>query len=158
ATLGTRLLLVGHRDVDPQAARRLAEAVYASEFSKVIQPPVDPKLLDAPPEFPWHEGTVQYHQRNQPLLSGPLMDFVHKGVAILVAAVSGLFVLWQWGKQRGAFMRDEGFNKYIRQLSQIERQVVQAETSDDVNYRQLMALREQLFQLKSEALDRFSEG
>jgi hypothetical protein len=86
------------------------------------------------------------------------MDVAHKGLAILAAAASGLFVLWQWGKQRGQFTRDEGFNKYIRELCRIEQQVVQAERDENVNYRQLTALREQLHQLKREALDRFTEG
>src|SRR5262249_56161106 len=69
-TFGTRLLLVAHKDVPPRAAYRLVEATYAAEFGKIVRPPLDPKLMDLPPEFPWHDGSVLYQDRNSPLLSG----------------------------------------------------------------------------------------
>jgi hypothetical protein len=157
-TLGSRLLLVANRDVDFQAARRLTETIYASQFAKMNQPPLDTKLLEMPSEYPWHDGTRLYRARNQPLLSGPMVDLMHKGFAILAAAASGLFVLWQWSKQRGAFARDQGFNKYINQLTRIEDQVARAEHGPGLDHEQLLALREELHKLKAEALNRFTEG
>jgi TRAP-type uncharacterized transport system substrate-binding protein len=157
-TLGTRLLVVAHKDVDAQAMRKLVEATFETEFAKVVHPALNARLMDAPPEFPWHAGAELYQARSAPLLSGPLVDWAQKGFAILAAAASGLFVLWQWSKQYGQFLRDKGFRKYISQVARIEAQAVQAERSPAVDARQLRDLREQLWQLKSEALERFTEG
>jgi TRAP-type uncharacterized transport system substrate-binding protein len=156
-TLGTRLLLVAHKDVPPRAAYQLVEAVYASEFGQVVHPPLDAKLLELPPEFPWHAGTVLYQQRNTPLLSGAVMDSAHKGFAIFAAAASGLFVLWQWAKLRGRVTRDGGFKGYITQVARIEERALEAERGAPLAVPELLALRDQLHRLKAEALGEFAE-
>src|SRR5262249_6368418 len=69
-TLGTRLLIVAHKDVPSRAIFQLVEATYGSDFGQIEHPPLDPKLLELPPEFPWHEGSQLYQERNSPLLSG----------------------------------------------------------------------------------------
>src|SRR5262249_40297574 len=124
-TVGTRLLLVAHKDVDAQAVRRLVEATLASKVAKTDRPPIDAKVLELPPESPWHDGTKLYRQRNQPVVSGALADSAHKGLAIFAAAASGLFVLWQWSKQRGQFLHDQGFHHYLHQVTRIEEQAEQ---------------------------------
>lgn len=158
SVLGTRLLLVAHKDVDPQAVRRLVDAVYTTEFASASRPPLDAKLLDLPPEFPWHEGTRVYQERNTPVVSGVLMDSAHKGFAIFAAAASGLFVLWQWLKQRNRFLRDRGFNKYISAVNRIEETAARLERHPGDNPEQLLALRAELDRLKTEALDAFTDG
>jgi hypothetical protein len=158
ATLGTRLLIVAHKDVDLHVIRRLVEATLASHVAKTGNPPIDARILDIPPEFPWHDGTKLYRQRNEPLVSGTVMDSAHKAFAILAAAASGLFVLWQWSRLRGQFMRDKGFNKYISQVNRIEEQAIQIERSNGVGQEQLVDLRDQIYRLKTEALDRFTDG
>jgi hypothetical protein len=57
STLGNRLLLVSHKSVDRQAALRLVQAVYVSEFTRIVRPPLDTKLMERRPEFLWHAGT-----------------------------------------------------------------------------------------------------
>jgi hypothetical protein len=134
------------------------EATYAAEFGRVVRPPLDAKLMELPPEFPWHAGSQLFLERNMPVVSGAIMDATHKGMAILAAAVSGLFVLWQWSKQHGQFLRDKGFNDYIRRVGQIEEQAVGTDTSQAAALPQLAALRQELGRLKTEALDRFTRG
>jgi TRAP-type uncharacterized transport system substrate-binding protein len=157
-TLGARLLLVAHKDVDREGIRRLVEATFAGQFAKLTRPPQDAKLMDVAPEYPWHDGTRLYQERNSPPLSGPLMDSAHKGFAILAAAVSGLFVLWQWAKQRSEFTRDKGFRRYIDGVTRIEEQAFAAERSRSVSPQQLLDLRGKLAELKTEALYRFTAG
>jgi len=53
-TLGTRLLLVARKDMAPSTVRRLLEVVYNSPFSRFREPPLDARLLESPPELPWH--------------------------------------------------------------------------------------------------------
>jgi TRAP-type uncharacterized transport system substrate-binding protein len=155
-TLGARLLLVAHRDVPPQAVFQLVEATYGAEFGQIVRPPLDPKLMDLPPEFPWHDGAVLYQQRNTPLLSGQAMDSAHKGVAIFAAAASGLFVLWQWLKLSGQVVRDKAFNNYISQVTRIEERVLTAEKDRPFAVADLEALQDQLCRLKIQALDEFA--
>src|SRR5262249_48031230 len=156
--LGTRLLLVAHKDVDAHAVLQLVDAVYTSEFSTSSLPPLDVKLLDAPPEFPWHKGTRVYLKRNTPIVSGMVMDSAQKGFMILSATASGLFVLWQWLKQRTQFMRDRGFSKYINKIAYIEETATRVERGEISGVAHLYELRDQLASLKSEALARFTEG
>jgi TRAP-type uncharacterized transport system substrate-binding protein len=154
-TLGTRLLLVAHEDVDPQAVRELVEVTLAGKVGKFDRAT---KLMALPPEFPWHEGTRLYQKRNAPLLSGEVADAARKGFAIFAAAVSGFFVLWQWLRQSGQHRKDAAFSGYIHQVTRIEEQASAIERGRPGGTAALLALRDQLAQLKSEALDRFAAG
>jgi TRAP-type uncharacterized transport system substrate-binding protein len=156
-TLGTRLLLVAHKDVPPRAAYRLVEATYAAEFGKIVRPPLDPKLLDLPPEFPWHDGSVLYQERNSPVLSGEVMDSTHKGLAIFAAAASGLFVLWQWMKMSGQRARISGLGQHLAAATRLEERVVAAEQARPVVAADLVALRDELNRLKVQALDELTQ-
>jgi TRAP-type uncharacterized transport system substrate-binding protein len=157
-TIGTRLLLVAHKDVHPQVIRRLVEATLASKAAKNGHPPVDARILELPPEFPWHDGTRLYQKRNEPVVSGALADSAQKAFAIFAAAASGLFVLWQWGKQHGHFVRDKGFSPYILRVARIEEEAMRIERGEWSAAERLPELREQLSRLKTEALERFAQG
>jgi TRAP-type uncharacterized transport system substrate-binding protein len=154
--LGTRLLLVAHQDVDPRAIRRLVETVYFTEFASALRPPSDVKLLEKPPEFPWHDGTRDFLDRNTPIVSGVVMDATHKGLAILAAAVSGLFVLWQWQRMRSRYLG--GFRSYIGSVVLIEDHARQVERDQLGGLQHLLELHEQVCRLKTEAIERFSRG
>jgi TRAP-type uncharacterized transport system substrate-binding protein len=155
-TLGARLLLVAHKDVPPKAVFQLVEAIYGAEFGQIVRPPLDAKLMDLPPEFPWHEGAELYQHRNAPLLVGEAMDSAHKGFAIFAAAASGLFVLWQWSRQRAQSGRDKGFNKYIAQVTRIEERALGGDQGRPLAVAELLALQEQLCRLKIQVLDEFA--
>jgi len=157
-SLGNRLLLVAHKDVSPQAVHELIEAIYASEFAKVIRPPLDPRLMEMPPEFPWHAGALVYQERNKPLVSGAVMDSTHKALAIAAAGLSGLFVVWQWLKLRAESGVEAEFKRYIQRVTRIEEQALQAERGRPRDLDGLLALEGELTRLKAEALDRFVEG
>jgi hypothetical protein len=157
-TVGTRLLLVAHQDVDPQAVRRLLESTLQSEVVKQGRPPIDAQSFEVPPEFPWHEGTKLFLERNQPVVSGTLLDSAHKGLAIFAAAASGLFVLWQWSRQRKNWVQTEGFTPYIERVTNIEKQAMQIDRAQPSAVGQLAVLGKQLGQVKTEALDRFTQG
>src|SRR5262249_40980263 len=142
-------------DVDPQAVRELVRATLAGKIGKIDQAA---KLMQLPPEFPWHSGTRLYQKRNAPLLSQDMADSARKGLAIFAAAVSGLFVLWQWRKQSGQFRKDGAFKDYIHHVTRIEEQAAEIERGQPGGGPTLVALRHQLVRLKTEALDRFAEG
>jgi TRAP-type uncharacterized transport system substrate-binding protein len=157
-TLGARLLLVAHKDVPARAVFQLVEATYGAEFGQIVNPPLDAKLMDLPPEFPWHGGSELYQRRNAPLLSGEIMDSAHKGVAILAAAVSGLFVLWQWYKQRAHGGWGKGFHHYIAQVTRLEERLIGSGPGRSLAVAELLALKDQLARIKIQALDDFARG
>jgi TRAP-type uncharacterized transport system substrate-binding protein len=157
-TLGNRLLLVGHDKIDAQAVRRLVEVIYSTEFAKAVRPPLEAKLLETAPEYPWHPGTVLYRQQNQPLVSKDVMEFSHKGVAILAAGASGLFVLWQWLRLRNQSARYEHFKRYLGELNRIAERARQLERSDPPDVPGLLALQHQVERMKTEAFEELTEG
>jgi TRAP-type uncharacterized transport system substrate-binding protein len=157
-SLGSRLLLVAHKDVDPHAVEALIEAVFSSEFSHIIRPPLDPSLMNAPPEFPWHAGALEYQKRNKPLVSGEVMDSTHKAFAIGAAALSGLFAIWQWWSIRAESRRGSDFKVYLNRVTRIEERATQLEREPSRGLGALTELQEELTLLKTEALDRFTEG
>jgi TRAP-type uncharacterized transport system substrate-binding protein len=157
-SLGNRLLLVAHKDVDAKAVDELIEAVYSSEFSRIIKPPLDPKLMNDPPEFPWHAGAQEYQKRNKPLVSGEMMDSTHKGFAIGAAALTGLFAIWQWWSLRKEAQRSSDFKVYLHHVTRIEERATQLDRAMPRDLAGLQALQEELTALKTEVLDRFTDG
>ncbi|HKB01576.1 MAG TPA: hypothetical protein VKD90_05115, partial [Gemmataceae bacterium] len=156
-SLGTRLLLVAHKDVPPRAAYRLVEATYAAEFGKIVRPPLDARLMDLPPEFPWHDGSVLYQERNAPVLSGEVMDSTHKGLAIFAAAASGLFVLWQWAKMSSQRAQVSGLGRYLAEAARLEARVTAAEQARPIAVADLVTLQDDLVRLKAQALDELTQ-
>src|SRR5262249_37093769 len=69
---------------------------------------------------------------------------------------SGLFVLWQWNRQRAQFGRDKGFNKYIAQVTRIEERALRGDQGRPLAVADLLALQEQLCRLKIQVLDEFA--
>jgi TRAP-type uncharacterized transport system substrate-binding protein len=155
-TIGTRMLLVAHKDVPAKAMYQLVEAIYSADFGQIVRPPLDSKLMDLPPEFAWHDGAVLYQQRNAPVLSGQAMDSAHKSFAIFAAAASGLFVLWQWFKQSRRLTRDKRFNKYIVQVARIEESAMKAEQDGALALGEFLELQDKLCRLKIQALEEFT--
>jgi TRAP-type uncharacterized transport system substrate-binding protein len=157
-TLGTRLLLVVRRDVPEATVRRLLEVVYASPFAQAVQPAIDAKLLDMPPELPWHEGTTAYLRRNAPVIAGDVVDLIEKELSIVGALLGGLFFLGQWLRRRFRRRREAGFRSYIIRVAAIERRAMAAELAATLDLAALLGLQEELGRLKAEALAKFAEG
>jgi TRAP-type uncharacterized transport system substrate-binding protein len=157
-TLGNRLLLVAHQNVDARAIGQLIEALYASEFAKIVRPPLDAKLMDLPPEFPWHDGAEAYRQRNRPLVSGDVLNLAQKGTAILAGALSGFVVLWGWLHGRRQAQKALEFRQLLNEVSRLDEEAMRREESGDVTMDELLSLRGRLAQLRSATLDRFTDG
>jgi hypothetical protein len=157
-TLGTRLILVAHKDVPARAAYRLVEEVYSSEFGQIVHPPLDARLMELPPEFPWHDGALLWQKRNAPVLSGAVMDSAQKGFAIFAAAASGLFVLWQWRKMQHGAKHAGGLKDYIAQVTRIEKRAIGTDGGSPPELGELIALKDRLHRLKTEALEALTEA
>ena len=118
-TLGTRLLLVARKDLAATTVRRLLEVVFHSPFSQVLQPPLDARQLESPPELPWHDGTTEYVRRNSPLIAGDMIDLLEKEVSILGVLAGGVFCLSQWLRRQFRRRRERSFEAYILQVARV---------------------------------------
>jgi TRAP-type uncharacterized transport system substrate-binding protein len=158
ATFGPRLLLVAHQSVPPRVVRLLLEAVFSSGFSHFYRPPLDPSLLEASPEFPWHPGTDEYREHHKPLVAGDVIDILEKGTSLAGAIVGALFFLWQWLRQHVRRKRELGFETYMIKVAAIEEQALNLELGAMLDLKELLRLQVELNRLKHEALHRFADG
>ena len=158
ATIGARVLVVAHRKTSPEAVKRLLEAIFLSDFSQIARPPLDPSLLDLPPEFPFHAGTLEFQSRNKPLIFGDLLEWLEKVSSFGSVMVGGVFLAWQWGKRRYQRRRELGFEAYLWKVTAIERQAMELELSPRLELGSLLALQSELSQLKNKAMERFTTG
>jgi hypothetical protein len=138
--------------------RRLLEVLFNSPFSQGLQPPLDGRLLESPPELPWHDGTTQYIRRNSPLIAGDVIDLVEKEVSILGVVVGGLFCLIQWLRRRFRRRRERSFEAYIIQVARVEDRALALSREPTLDLAGLLQLQEGLTRIKGEALERFAGG
>ncbi len=157
-TLGTRVLLVARKDMSAAAVGRLLEVIYGSPFAQMVQPALDPKALELPPEITWHDGALAYGRRGAPLIAGDVIDLIEKEVSIFGALLGGLFFLSQWMRRRYRRRRDRGFESYILRVAEIERQTLALETVEKLDLGALVRLQESQSRLKNEALEKFADG
>ncbi len=157
-TLGTRLLLVARKETAPAPIRRLLEVIFNSSFSHALEPPLDVRLLESPPELPWHDGTIDYVRRNSPLIVGDVIDLVEKEVSIVGVLVGGLFCLSQWLRRRYRRRRERSFEAYILQVAKVERQALVLSRAPTLDLAALLPLQEEVSRIKGEALERFADG
>jgi TRAP-type uncharacterized transport system substrate-binding protein len=157
-TLGNRLLLVAHKDVDRRAVEQLIEALYGSKLARISHPPLDAKLMSLPPEMPWHEGAELYRQHARPVVSGDVVNLAHKGTATLAAAASGLIVLWGWLLARRKARKARELRQVLNEVNRLDDEALSREEKGDTSADELLALRNQLTQLRASVLDRYTEG
>ncbi len=157
-TIGTRLLILARDDVPVRTIYRLLDVVFGPPFSRALQPPLDPRQLDLPPELPWHEGTIAYLRRNAPMIAGDVVDLFEKELSIIGGVLTGLFFLGQWVRRRYRRRRDLSFESYIRSVTSVEQRAMVLERAPTLDLGALLNLQDELSRLKREALERFADG
>jgi hypothetical protein len=157
-TLGTRLLLVAHKDVSPEAIGRVLDTAFTTRFARLALPPLDAKVLDLPSSLPPHDGTRAYLDRNKPLIAEDVIDLLEKELSIGGVVVGGVFFLWRWFLRRVRRRHDLGFGHYLRRVLDVERRAQALESSAEIDLAELLRLQDDLGRLRCEALERFAEG
>jgi TRAP-type uncharacterized transport system substrate-binding protein len=157
-TLGTRMLLVAHEKVEQAAVQRLLDALYDSSFAQAERPPLEPSLLDLPPEFPLHIGAQAYRQRNKPIIAGDAVDYAEKVLAIAATVAGGVFFLLQWSWRRVRQRRKASLAAYIERVLLIEQELLENEVAARLDLSELIRLQEELAKIKSQAVSKFANG
>ena len=115
-TIGTRSVLIAHRDVSPVAIERLLKVVYESEYAARtgIKPP-DAALLTRSGQYMVHAGTLAYLHRNDPWFNQALYNQVKGLFGTVLSAFSALFLVWQWVQRKEA-----DYGEYFRECNRID--------------------------------------
>ena len=153
-TLATRLMLLAHAASDPEAVARLVETVYDGAIVNLADPV---PLRDQVPCFPFHEGTVLYRQRSQPLL-GPEhaigLGTIGVGLGAFALGVVVAYLFLRFRQLR----RFESYYHEVRRVEMIARgrEVDPHAPTDPAARRRYLENR--LLALKSKVFRDFAEG
>lgn len=153
--LATRMLVVAHRDTDPDAVRVLLEALDSEEFARranLSRLEREPLWREA--EMPLHEGTEAWLRRDQPLLTSDAVQGIESVRSFLVSVVVAGFLFYRWYRNR----KLHGLDGFLAEVSAIDREVLAAERAANLELQVLLDLRARLGEVKTRALDAFSRG
>lgn len=155
ATLGNHMLLVANERVSEEAVECLLGAVYAGDFARHANLPM--LLTHAEvglPEYPYHPGAERFKKRQEPILRSDVIDNIESMRSFGVSIAIAIFLAWRWYDRRKAF----GFQEYIRSVTKIESQVTTMEKNATLDLATILRLRNELGELKNEALEKFTSG
>jgi len=155
-TVGARLLLVTRRGTDKETVSRLLGALYENgQFSRrAVLPDLSEATLAQAPELPLHPGAIAYLRRNEPVITNDNIEGLENLRSLLVSVAVAGFFLWRW-LQRRRFL---GFESYLSEITQIEREILAREREGGFGAGELSGLRNRLGELKTDALHRFARG
>lgn len=157
-TLGARLLLLAHERVSDATVEHVLEAAFDTRFARILHPPLDRSLLAGLPRRELHSGSIAYLKRHEPAINGEVVGELSNTLSVLGALVgSGAFVLQGW-RQRQRARRELLVSTHLLRVAELERQIVEAELSANLDLDTLIAVQRQLLELKSDALQRFTSG
>ncbi len=157
-TFGPRMLLVASEKIPARAVLQILEAVFASPFAQISNPPLEASLLETSPEYPLHPGAMRFRELNKPVVAGDVIDLLEKGTSLTGAILGAVFFLWQWARQHFRRKRELGFESYMLRVAAIEEKALALEMEARLEIRELLNLQRELNLLKNEALGRFAEG
>jgi hypothetical protein len=157
-TIGAPLMLLGHDSVSADAVQEVLKAVFETRFARIMQPMILPSVLDLPPRIKLHEGTVNYRERDQPLIGKDDIDELSSTLSAGGALIGGLLFIWQVYRQHRQSAREELFGNYMKRLADIEQKIIEIELANALLVEDLIIQQKLLLTLKSEALQDFNEG
>ncbi|MBC8136911.1 MAG: hypothetical protein H8F28_13595 [Fibrella sp.] len=154
-TIGTQLLLVAHDSVPDEAVKHLLEATFDGNFSRdATLPGLTESGSLSTPEMPIHPGAIAYRDRNEPVVTSDFVQGLEDGKSLIISILVAGYFVYRWWRQR----RYSGFDVYMGEVTRIERAalVLEAEATPDV--RELMRLRNELGEMKTNALEKYTRG
>ncbi len=157
-TVGARLLLVGNVHASKRVVEPLLDAVFASSFARVTDPPLGPSVLSEPPRLERHPATTTYVERNEPFLTKNNMSSISSTLSVLGTLLAALLFLRRWWLQRRLAVHGETFGACVLRTASIERRVAELELGPTLDLESLVALEHELLELKAQALASFAAG
>ncbi|MBX7165725.1 MAG: hypothetical protein K1X74_05195 [Pirellulales bacterium] len=153
-TVGSRLLLVAHRNAPDDALRPLLEAVYEGEYSRRILP-VSPRELATP--YAIHPAAEAYLDRDKPLAWAAVVEWISKGFSFLGAFSAGALslygLLWRRKSRKPA--------DYFAEIHRVDRLAtaeISAQPASPEARAALRQLDEHLLRLRQELIEDICNG
>lgn len=152
-TIGTRMIVIAHRDTPNAVVRRLLEALGSPRFLRRanLRPPLDDLTH---PELPLHAGTIEWQRRDDPLFTSETVQGIESFRSFLVSLVVAGVLLWRWWRSRQL----HGLDRFLREVSAIEAEALEVERAAVLELGKLLPLRARLGDTKSRALAAFADG
>jgi TRAP-type uncharacterized transport system substrate-binding protein len=157
-TVGTRLLLVAHEGVSAETVGRVLDAVFASRFARMHRELLDPSMLGLAPRLAMHPGTRLFLAHDKPFLTAHGVEDLSNTMSVFGTLAGGGLFLWQGLRQRRQGRRDQLLAELMLRVAECERRIVELELSSNMELEALITLQRDLLQLKSEVLERFTNG
>jgi len=154
-TVAPWMTIIAHRDVPEEAVIRLLEAVFDGDFALHGElPGIAAEQVVRHREYPLHPGTTTFLNRNQPLVTGELIEGIENLRSFLVSGLVALFLAWRWYRSRASV----GFERYLDDVTRIELELLELHRGRRLDGERALELEQRLSQLKSSALEHFSSG
>ncbi len=157
-TIGAPLMLLSRDSVSPETVQTVLKSVFESRFARIMEPIISPNLLDLPPRVKLHEGTINYRNRDRPLIGKDDIDELSSTLSAVGALVGGLLFLWQIYRQHRQSSREQLLGEFMKRIAEIEHNINEIELSDEFLADKLVEQQKRLLSLKAEALTDYNEG
>lgn len=157
-TLGSRMLLVAHRDLANTSIQRLLSAIFDPDLMRHTNLDLDSKVLELPAEYELHPGVAQYRNRNKALIASDIIDYMDNLLAILATVAGALFFLYQWYAEHRRSERESRFAEFMTRVIAIEQSALNTEVASKLDLGHLIRLQRELASLKGEAVRGFAAG
>jgi len=157
-TLGARLLLLTHERVENATIEHVLGAIYETRLTRLLHPTLDHSVLSGTPRRELHAGTVEYLAQREPAITGEVVSDASNTLSVLATLLGGGLFLVQGWRQRQRARREQVATEYLLRVAGVERRVVESELAATLDLDALIALQREILELKSEVLDRFTEG
>ncbi len=154
-TVATRLDVLVNAKVDDNVVKRVAEVLFSNNYAREANlPPLEVNAATSQLAYELHPGVVTFLRRDNPLITGELVEYLENARSFLVSAAVALFLLYRWYARRAA----TGFEKHIDRVTHVELEVLQSARSGRLTTEKLLDEEIRLSKLKAAALEQFASG
>lgn len=153
-TIGTRLLLISHKDVPADVVTRVLPLIYEGAIEKLYDlEPLDEVL----PEYALHKGAIEYRSRNKPIVRSEIVNTLQRLAAVggpLLGAALALYGFWRWRQ----VLRFESYFREVLRLKMLAKGIQLDEEAAPVEGNRRQYLEAHLDELQRRAIYDFSRG
>lgn len=157
-TLGCRVLLITHEVTNRGDVVRLLDDLLATPLAHTVQPPLTAEIVRQPAEFPWHPGALDYRRRDEPLITGELIDILSNTLQLILPVGGGMLLLWGWLRTRVLADRERRIDRFIALVSGVEQRAIQLGAEGPADHGAVRELHRELSTIKDAALERIAAG
>lgn len=152
-TVGVRLLVVARKDLPSAAVKRLMETLYEGEFAHRIQTQT-PRQVPSP--YVMHPAALAYLDRDKPLASNAVLEWITNSLSIFGAFSAGALSLYSLFWRRKT--REPSY--YYAEIRKVEQLAVSGDAASDAlsTHEFVQHLDRRLLELRQQLIADICEG